>query len=402
MKLTQKIWIIAVFTLTLVFNFGVIYTTHAQDVLVTPDKGKQGSDISLNPLKETTRIGSYETLARLPGLPAVIDPGLEKGDAGAFTLPEYIKVLVRIAIGVIGILAVVMIVISGVQYMGSAMVTEKEGAKQRLTGAVLGLILAVSSVLLLRTINPQLTNLSIGIVADGQWCAQPENQAKKKIAEDKEKKISDLKKDNKPIPEATKLTPEEVDLLKRFREKCADGAASTLGLPEELKVDYEREDLPAGAVAPNGVSKECTGGMVTIDTVNQKGLLACKDIAENFKNMVAAAKKDGITLTAYGGRTMESQIALRKKNCGGSSQYNVYEKPSGQCKPPTARPGKSMHQLGLAFDIGENGKTICYPNNSASCKSRGNKAFLWLEKNAGTYKLFNLPSEAWHWSVNGK
>ena len=69
MKLTQKIWIIAVFTLTLVFNFGVIYTTHAQDVLVTPDKGKQGSDISLNPLKETTRIGSYETLARLPGLP---------------------------------------------------------------------------------------------------------------------------------------------------------------------------------------------------------------------------------------------------------------------------------------------------------------------------------------------
>ncbi len=148
---------------SILFSFFVLVSpAFAQQDTPVPVPAKQGSDISLNPLKETTRIGSYETLARLPGLPAVIDPGLEKGDAGAFTLPEYIKVLVRIAIGVIGILAVVMIVISGVQYMGSAMVTEKEGAKQRLTGAVLGLILAVSSVLLLRTINPQLTTLKIG------------------------------------------------------------------------------------------------------------------------------------------------------------------------------------------------------------------------------------------------
>jgi hypothetical protein len=153
---------------SIVFSFFILVSPvfAQQDTPVTVEPSKTGSDISLNPLKETTRIGSYETLARLPGLPAVIDPGLEKGDAGAFTLPEYIKVLVRIAIGVIGILAVVMIVISGVQYMGSAMVTEKEGAKQRLTGAVLGLILAVSSVLLLRTINPQLTSLSIG---DGKF-----------------------------------------------------------------------------------------------------------------------------------------------------------------------------------------------------------------------------------------
>ncbi len=324
-------------------------TTFAQSGIEVP--AKPGSDITF--INGGTRIGGYTLLTELPGFNKSIDGKVKDGGAGEYTLAEYIRVIVRIAIGVIGILAVVMIVVAGVQYMGSDMITEKEGARNRLKGAVLGLILAVSSVLLLRTINPQLTELDIGD--------------------------------------------------ERFKEGVT-GTANMIGLPAELVSHYEEEDsnLENATVSPSGVSSACPGGMITINTVNQNGLLACKDIAENFKNMVAAAKKDGIILTAYGGRTMESQIALRKKNCGGSSQYNVYEKPSGQCKPPTARPGKSMHQLGLAFDIGENGKTICYPNKSSICKNKGDKAFLWLEKNAGTYKLFNLPSEAWHWSVNGK
>jgi LAS superfamily LD-carboxypeptidase LdcB len=136
--------------------------------------------------------------------------------------------------------------------------------------------------------------------------------------------------------------------------------------------------------------------------VNQKNLAACADIAENYKNMIAAAKNDGLILTASGARTMEQQIALRKQNCGGSAHYNVYEKPSKECHPPTARPGKSMHQQGLAFDIGINEKTICFPNNSTTCRKSGNKGFLWLEKNAQKYGFYNLPSEGWHWSVNGK
>jgi hypothetical protein len=320
------------------------------DAIVT---GKPGSDINFLPQDGKARIGSYTPLAQLPGIPSVIDPGVESGEAGSFTLPQYIRTIVRIAIGVIGVLAVVMIVVAGVQYMGSDMITEKESARSRLMGAVLGLILALSSVLLLRTINPQLTNLSIGD--------------------------------------------------ERFKESV-DGKGEVINLPEELITHYEEEDsnLENSTVNASGISSACPGGIIKIDTVNQSGLLACKDIAENFKNMVAAAKKEGIILTAYGGRTMESQIALRKKNCGGNSQYNVYEKPSSQCRPPTARPGKSMHQLGLAFDIGENGKTICYPNKSSTCRNKGNKAFLWLEKNASTYKLYNLPSEAWHWSTNGK
>lgn len=123
--------------------------------------------------------------------------------------------------------------------------------------------------------------------------------------------------------------------------------------------------------------------------------------------MIAAAKKDGVTLTASGARTMEQQIALRKQNCGGNSQYNVYEKPSKQCKPATARPGKSMHQQGLAFDIGVNGTTICFTKNNSiantnKCRTNKNPGFLWLEANANKYGFYNLATEAWHWSTNGK
>ncbi len=129
-------------------------TTHAQSVETVPPKTTESTS--------SFDISEYRLLAPLPGFEKVVDGDVGTGGAGDFTLASYIRTLVRVAIGVIGILAVVMIVISGVQYMGSDVFTEKEAAKGRLTGAIFGLILAVSSVLILRTINPDLTSLSIG------------------------------------------------------------------------------------------------------------------------------------------------------------------------------------------------------------------------------------------------
>jgi hypothetical protein len=234
-------------------------TALAQDVVTVT--GKPGSDINFLPQDGKARIGSYTPLAQLPGIPSVIDPGVESGEAGSFTLPQYIRTIVRIAIGVIGVLAVVMIVVAGVQYMGSDMITEKESARSRLMGAVLGLILALSSVLLLRTINPQLTNLSIGILKESQWCAEPANQAKKAKAEEKEKKIAELTKEKKPIPAQTQLTEEEVTLLKRYRAGCADGKANEIMIPEELQIsggnDYLKEVGQYTGSKPN-VTKNIT------------------------------------------------------------------------------------------------------------------------------------------------
>jgi len=59
---------------------------------------------------------------------------------------------------------------------------------------------------------------------------------------------------------------------------------------------------------------------------------------------------------------------------------------------PTAIPGRSLHELGLAIDISSGGKSIT---------SRKSKAFTWLAANAGKYGFVNLPSEPWHWSITG-
>ena len=34
--------------------------------------------------------------------------------------------------------------------------------------------------------------------------------------------------------------------------------------------------------------------------------------------------------------------------------------------------------------------------------TRDSEVFQWLSDNAADFGLFNLPSEAWHWSVDGR
>ena len=60
---------------------------------------------------------------------------------------------------------------------------------------------------------------------------------------------------------------------------------------------------------------------------------------------------------------------------------------------PTARPGQSNHERGLAIDFTYAGRAI---------NSRRSPAYQWLSANAASYGLYNLPSEPWHWSVNGQ
>jgi hypothetical protein len=103
--------------------------------------------------------------------------------------------------------------------------------------------------------------------------------------------------------------------------------------------------------------------------------------------LIAAAAADGVALNGWGYRDAMRQVELRRAHCGGSYDA-VFHMPSSSCRPPTARPGRSMHERGLAVDF-------------AHCSSRSTGCYQWLAKNAAAYGLFNLPSEPWHWSVNG-
>src|SRR3989344_1978414 len=81
---------------------------------------------------------------------------------GSDNLPQYLSAIFKIGIAVAAFLAIIMIAIGGFEYMGSDLISSKEKGKQRITSAILGLLLILFSVALLYTINPDILNLKIG------------------------------------------------------------------------------------------------------------------------------------------------------------------------------------------------------------------------------------------------
>lgn len=101
----------------------------------------------------------YCLLAPLPGI-----GDKETGYLNVTTgMGTYINGIIRLVLGLIGILSVIMIIVGGIEYMSTVSLGEKEGAKSRITNALFGLILALASYIILNTINPKLVNLNIGI-----------------------------------------------------------------------------------------------------------------------------------------------------------------------------------------------------------------------------------------------
>ena len=77
----------------------------------------------------------------------------QAGDTG---FSGYINFLYSLSIGIAGLLAVIKIIVAGVKYMFSDVITNKAAAKGEIKGALLGLLLILGAYLILNTINPQL------------------------------------------------------------------------------------------------------------------------------------------------------------------------------------------------------------------------------------------------------
>lgn len=140
--------------------------------------------------------------------------------------------------------------------------------------------------------------------------------------------------------------------------------------------------LDVAAALLNPIVPQPAGTIVTVRGIDIDG-----SIAVDLERMLAAAAVDGIELGGYGWRSTDTQVALRRAHCG-TSHYAIYEMPSGDCSPPTATPGQSMHEKGLAVDFYDQAGTLTV----------GSAGFRWLAEHAGRYGFCNLPSEAWHWS----
>lgn len=137
-------------------------------------------------------------------------------------------------------------------------------------------------------------------------------------------------------------------------------------------------DLPPADLGPISVGADlCSAGGITVSCA----------IVDSLSAMLEAAAADGVSLSGSGWRDPARQVALRRAHCG-SSYYAIYVMSPGSCSPPTARPGTSMHEVGLAIDF-------------RNCSGRGTACFGWLSANASRFGFFNLPSEPWHWSTTG-
>ena len=151
---------------------------------------------------------------------------------------------------------------------------------------------------------------------------------------------------------------------------------------------------PAAQADPApAVIRPAPGGLATVTCPFGGSITVAGSIAGNVQGLLNAAASAGVSLCASSGyRSPDAQISLRQQNCG-TSNYAIYYAPPSACNPPTAIPGSSMHERGLAVDFSCNG---------GGAIRRGNECWNFLAAHADEYGLHNLPGEDWHWSTNGR
>ncbi|MBX4198835.1 pilin [Candidatus Parcubacteria bacterium] len=105
----------------------------------------------------------YTLLEKLP---------LGKGGdiVGSIDVSTYIPAMIKLIIAIAGGLAVIRIIIGGIQYMSTDAFSGKSSAKETIQNALIGLLLAISAYTILNTVNPGLVNIQFALqpVKQGQ------------------------------------------------------------------------------------------------------------------------------------------------------------------------------------------------------------------------------------------
>ena len=190
---------------------------------------------------------------------------------------------------------------------------------------------------------------------------------------------------------AKKIAEQQAALVARIAAEnaarsaaAARAAAAAAAATSHHQAPGGGENTPLPPVGGGGGSGTGTGG-ISLCTVG--GITVNCAIKTKLGDLLNAARADGLALSGGGYRDPAEQIELRREHCG-SSYYAIYEMSPGACHPPTARPGQSQHEIGLAIDF-------------ENCSSHSTACYQWLSGHAATFGFYNLPSEAWHWSTTG-
>jgi peptidoglycan hydrolase CwlO-like protein len=243
----------------------------------------------------------------------------------------------------------------------------------------------------------ELADVEAALAQQEAFASDLEERLNAKLAEAEslkefDKALSDrLVREQAEVARRIRAMQEAAERQRRAQEAAARAAAAAAKrAPPPAPAPDSPPHIPA--VAP-AVIRPAPGGLATVTCPSGGSITVAGSIADNVQALLNAAARDGVSLCARSGwRSPEKQIELRREHCG-SSNYAIYYMSPSQCSPPTARPGTSMHERGLAIDFSCNGGgAIRY----------GNECWNWLAAHADEYGLYNLPSEPWHWSTSGR
>lgn len=132
----KLLFILAICTYIIIPVFGT-HTAHAQE---------RREYTLLSPLPYTTTSG-----------------GLDNPKGEKTTFSTYLKGAYQLFFGIAGVLAVIMIVAGGFQYATTDAIQNKELGRERIKNAVLGLLLAFSTYIILYTISPGLLTFNLNV-----------------------------------------------------------------------------------------------------------------------------------------------------------------------------------------------------------------------------------------------
>jgi septal ring factor EnvC (AmiA/AmiB activator) len=248
------------------------------------------------------------------------------------------------------------------------------------------------------TAETELTEVENALAQQEAFAADVEEQLNAKLAE-----AESLRQFDAAL--ADQLVREQAEVAAQLRAAQEAAAARAAADAEAARAAAAANSAPAPAPAPSGgggggggggparsAIQPAPGGLATVTCPYGGSISVAGSIAGNVQGLLDAAAAQGVSLCASSGwRSPQRQVELRRQNCG-SSTYAIYQMPSSRCSPPTAIPGSSLHERGLAIDFSCNG---------GGAVRRGNSCWNFLAANAGSYGLYNLPSEPWHWSTTG-
>src|SRR3989344_3532828 len=138
-----------------------------------PQVLNEAKDSCITPTNTT-----YTPLAPLPGLPAV--PYETDTEC---PLGNYLNIIIKLVIGIAAVLAMVMIVMGGIEYMTSDLISSKESGKDTIRNAILGLLIALGAYLILNTINPQLLSVCLDKLPMATIVIEPESAREYRLSQ---------------------------------------------------------------------------------------------------------------------------------------------------------------------------------------------------------------------------